>query len=164
MKGHRRIGLKGYPKFTRCREDFRGRSADTVFRGSGKMTLTELSGFQAMLKTKHVELTRLMGKRDGIAIERTADALDQVQLAAQRELITRGLDRESKVLRNVRAALARIADGSYGACFQCEEEIGTKRLNAIPWATLCISCQEQADRNPEPGSTGHERLLLREAA
>jgi DnaK suppressor protein len=111
------------------------------------MTPTELNGYQAMLKAKHVELTRKMGKRDGIAIERTADAVDEVQLAAMRELTTRGLDREAKMLRNVRAALGRIVDGTYGTCLECEEEISQKRLNALPWASLCIACQEQNDRN-----------------
>jgi DnaK suppressor protein len=127
------------------------------------MTQIEVDRFFAILNAKHAELSKAMGKRDGITIERTADALDEVQLAAQRELTTRGLERGSKVLRNVRAALGRIADGTYGTCLQCEEEISQKRLNAVPWATLCIACQEWADRNPEPGFVFQEGLL-KEAA
>jgi len=50
-------------------------------------------------------------------------------------------------LRKVKAALARMEDGSYGTCMHCEEEIGSKRLHAVPWAPFCIRCQEAADRH-----------------
>jgi DnaK suppressor protein len=113
------------------------------------MTKSDFNRFSDLLTARQAELARALALREGIAIERSADALDEVQLAATRELRTRTLERESSVLRDVRMALGRIADGSYGDCLQCEEEIGPKRLNAIPWATLCIRCQEQADRRPK---------------
>jgi DnaK suppressor protein len=93
------------------------------------------------------DASRALGRREGLAIERTPDALDEVQFASARELSTRNLERESGLLRQVRAALDRIADGTYGACLHCDEEISQKRLKAVPWATLCIACQEQSDRN-----------------
>jgi DnaK suppressor protein len=95
---------------------------------------------------------------EGLRIERTPDALDETQFSAARELSTRNLERESSLLREVRAALDRIADGSYGTCLQCEEEVSRKRLKAMPWATLCIACQEVADRNGRH-SKNEERLL-----
>jgi DnaK suppressor protein len=70
-----------------------------------------------------------------------------VQLAGERELAIRNLDRESNLLRNVRLALARMADGSYGTCLHCEEEIKPKRLDAVPWTPYCIRCQEASDRH-----------------
>ena len=114
------------------------------------MTRTELNNFRAVLTVKHAEATRTLGRREGLTIERTPDALDEVQFAAARELSTRNLERESSVLREVRAALDRIADGSYGACLHCEEEISQKRLKAMPWAKLCIACQEDTDRKRQP--------------
>jgi DnaK suppressor protein len=89
--------------------------------------------------------------RDAIAIEKSADALDEVQHASERELAIRNLDRESNLLRNVRLALRRINDGSFGTCLHCEEEISPKRIAAVPWAANCIQCQELADRNKEEG-------------
>lgn len=112
------------------------------------MTRTELNQFLTILKAKNAELARAMGRRDGIAIERAPDALDEIQFAAARELTTRNLERQSELFRNVREALDRIADGTYGTCLQCDDEISHKRLNAMPWATLCIACQERADYNP----------------
>jgi DnaK suppressor protein len=127
------------------------------------MTRTELNKFRAILIAKQTELLAAMGRRDGIAIERTPDALDQLIFAAERELSTRSLDRQSGLLRNVRAALDRIADGAYGACLECDEEINPKRLHAMPWATLCIHCQEKADGNPQRRIAFQENYL-RDAA
>jgi DnaK suppressor protein len=127
------------------------------------MTQTELNIFQSILISKHTELVRELGRRDGIAIVRTPDALDEVQFASARELSTRSLKRGSTVLRDVRAALDRTADGTYGTCLECEEAINKKRLLAAPWATLCLVCQEQAERKPQQGLGSPERLL-REAA
>jgi len=110
------------------------------------MSRNELNEFLKILNAKHLELSQSGGRRDEIAIERTADTLDEIWSAAERELTTRSLARKAELLHNVRAALDRIADGSYGACFECEEEISHKRLRAIPWATFCIDCQEQNDQ------------------
>ena len=111
------------------------------------MSKTEINKFRKILAAKQTELAPQLRKRDGIAIEKTPDALDEVQLAAERELVTRNLERESKVLRDVHAALRRIEEGYYGTCLNCDEEIGVKRLKALPWTSLCIACQEQDDRN-----------------
>src|ERR1700749_2787865 len=108
------------------------------------MTKTELNKFKEVLETKQAELAQVLRNRDGITIEKSPDALDEVQNAAERELAIRNLDRESNLLRNVRAALARIEDGSFGICMHCEEDISPKRLNAVPWAPYCIACQEIA--------------------
>jgi DnaK suppressor protein len=110
------------------------------------MNKTELDKYKAMLEAKQAELSGGLRNRDEIAIEKTPDALDEVQLAGERELAIRNLDREANLLRNVRAALFRINDGSYGICMHCEEEIKPKRLDAVPWAAFCIRCQEAADR------------------
>jgi len=64
----------------------------------------------------------------------------------KRELALGTLARESSGLRETRAALRRIDDGSFGICMDCEEEINLKRLAAVPWAARCIACQERADR------------------
>ena len=123
------------------------------------MSRTELNKFRSILNAQQAELARALGRRDGITIERVPDVLDEVQFAAERELTTRGLERESRLLRNVRSALDRIAEGAYGTCLHCEDEISEKRLRAVPWAPLCISCQERADRNQQPSLAAQERFL-----
>jgi DnaK suppressor protein len=111
------------------------------------MNKTELEKHKGILEAKRAELSVGLRNRADIAIEKTPDALDEVQLAGERELAIRNLDRESSLLRSVKGALARIADGSYGICLHCEEEIKPKRLDAVPWTKYCIRCQEAADRH-----------------
>ncbi|HEY1242508.1 MAG TPA: TraR/DksA family transcriptional regulator [Bryobacteraceae bacterium] len=118
------------------------------------MNRTELNKYKALLEAKQAELAAGLRNRDEIAIEKTPDAIDEVQLAGERELAIRNLDRESNLLRDVKLALARIADGSYGICMHCEEEIRPKRLDAVPWAKYCIRCQEAVDRHEFEGDIG----------
>lgn len=115
------------------------------------MNKTDLEKYKAMLEVKQAELAAGLRNREDIAIEKTPDAIDEVQLAGERELAIRNLDRESSLLRNIRGALARIADGSYGVCLHCDEDIKAKRLDAVPWTKYCITCQEAADRHEFDG-------------
>src|SRR6201988_1535667 len=128
------------------------------------MTKTELNKYREILETKQAELAQVLRNRDGITIEKSPDALDEVQNAAERELAIRNLDRESNLLRNVRAALHRIDDGTFGVCLHCEEDISIKRLAAVPWTAFCIQCQELADRNQSgEGSESLDELLVNAA-
>ena len=122
-----------------------------------------MNKFKKILENKQDELERIVRNRDAITIEKSADALDEVQHASERELAIRNLDRESNLLRNVRSALRRIDDESFGICMHCEEEISPKRLAAVPWAPFCIQCQEQADRNQEQGNDMLEDILVNAA-
>src|ERR1700739_4935618 len=115
------------------------------------MNQTELNKYKEVLEARQAEWSAGLRNREDIAIEKTPDALDEVQLAGERELAIRNLDRESNLLRHVKGALARIADGSYGIGMHCEEEIKPKRLDAVPWTKYCIRCQEAADRNEFEG-------------
>jgi DnaK suppressor protein len=131
----------------RAKENKKKKTNTTGKEGDGPMNKTELNKYKAMLEAKQSELSAGLRNREDIAIEKTPDALDEVQLAGERELAIRNLDRESNLLRSVKGALARIADGSYGVCLHCEEDIKPKRLDAVPWAKYCIRCQEAADRH-----------------
>ena len=130
------------------------------------MNQTEFEKYKQMLDVKQAELSGGLRNRDEIVIEKTPDALDEVQLAGERELAIRNLDREANLLRQVRDALRRIADGSYGVCLRCEEDIKPKRLDAVPWTKYCIRCQQAADRQEFEGGDIGERaddLLLNAA-
>jgi DnaK suppressor protein len=128
------------------------------------MTKSEINKFKKILETKQGELEKIVRNRDAIAIEKSADALDEVQHASERELAIRNLDRESNLLRAVRLALRRIDDGSFGTCLHCEEEISPKRVAAVPWAANCIQCQELADRNKEEGNEAFDDEIVSNAA
>jgi len=112
-----------------------------------KVVSAEWSEVQEILERKATELAQVLRRRDGITIEKSADQMDEIQYATERELAMRNVDRESQLLRQVKAALGRIDDGSFGACAECELAISPRRLVALPWASLCIQCQEAADRD-----------------
>jgi DnaK suppressor protein len=124
------------------------------------MTRSDLNRLRKTLEARQSELAKVLRNREGIAIEKSADALDEVQHAAERELAIRNLDRESRLLRNVKTALRRIQDGSYGTCMRCDEPISAKRLEAVPWAGYCIRCQEIADRDADEGTETLDDLLV----
>jgi DnaK suppressor protein len=73
-----------------------------------------------------------------------AAAASQV-FAQQRDLALR--DRATQQLELVDAALARLEAGTYGTCLRCGEPIAAGRLEALPWAAYCISCQTTIDRS-----------------
>jgi RNA polymerase-binding transcription factor len=107
----------------------------------------EVNGFQTILERQEAELARILRKRDGIEIEKSADQMDEIQYATERDLAIHNVDRDSTLLRQVKAALRRVHDGSFGTCTECDEAISRKRLAAVPWAQRCIRCQEAADRD-----------------
>jgi RNA polymerase-binding transcription factor len=109
------------------------------------MTKTEISKFQRILDARVIELTFSTRRRDAIVIEPSAEELERRLRASEREMAMRNLENESLKLREARAALRRIQDGSYGVCEECNEPISPRRLRAVPSAALCIRCQEAID-------------------
>jgi DnaK suppressor protein len=57
------------------------------------------------------------------------------------------MEMESETLRKIDEALVRLGEGTYGACSECDESISEMRLKALPFATLCRDCQEQAEES-----------------
>jgi len=56
-------------------------------------------------------------------------------------------NKQERLLKEIECSLNRLADGTYGYCMECGEEIGTKRLNARPVARRCLRCQETHEFN-----------------
>jgi DnaK suppressor protein len=74
------------------------------------------------------------------------DPNDRATQESEFSLELRTRDRERKLIRKIDEAIARIDDGSYGYCVETGEEIGIKRLEARPVATLCVEAQERRER------------------
>ena len=74
------------------------------------------------------------------------DLTDRASLETERSIELRTRDRERKLIRKIDEALKRIEDGSYGYCLETGEEIGIKRLEARPVATLSVEAQERRER------------------
>ena len=85
-------------------------------------------------------------RREELAEGNALDPFDVVQRAAEREVTVRRIESDFNRLQDIRQALDRLKDGSYGSCICCHREIGIKRLRSVPWAAYCTTCQESADR------------------
>jgi DnaK suppressor protein len=109
------------------------------------MERAELERFKNTLLDRLHAIEEPLGRREEIAVENTPDAIDAVQNAAERQLAISQLESDSNRLQSIKFALERVADGSYGTCLRCDTEISAKRLNAVPWASHCIKCQDILD-------------------
>jgi len=84
----------------------------------------------------------------------TRDAADLASASHDRAVLYRLQESDTKRLRIIDEVLSRIDRDIYGICEQCGQEIGTARLEAIPWATSCLMCQEQIDlKEPLPSDS-----------
>ncbi len=104
-----------------------------------------------ILESKRRELLTGTSDREEILIENAAEDFDRLQQQMNREVAIRNLDRESKLLKEVHAALKRVDEGTYGTCLRCEEEIPERRMKAVPWAAYCVPCQETIERQRAAG-------------
>ncbi len=59
--------------------------------------------------------------------------------------------KEQQLLNQIENALTMIADGTYGKCEECDEPISFERLKAVPFARLCLKCQEAAEKHEKEG-------------
>ena len=73
--------------------------------------------------------------------QNSGDVIDAALDTAQDEISSQLAEVESRELASIEKALDRVREGSYGLCESCSEKIPIARLNALPYATLCIECQ-----------------------
>ena len=100
---------------------------------------TALAGDLSLLK-------ELRGQTSG-------DVVDAALDTAQDEISSQLAEVESRELASIENALEQMRNGSYGLCEGCEEAIPLARLQALPYAVLCINCQREAEKRGEVGSS-----------
>lgn len=81
----------------------------------------------------------------------SGDVVDAALDSAQDEISSQLAEVESRELANIENALERLRDGQYGLCEGCDTTIPMARLQALPYATLCIGCQREAEKRGEVG-------------
>jgi DnaK suppressor protein len=118
-------------------------------RGEQYMSKQQLSHFQLILLNWKRDLMEEVDRTVSHMKDEAANFPDPNDRATQEEefsLELRTRDRERKLIRKIDEALKRIEDGTYGYCLETGEEIGIKRLEARPVATLSIEAQERRER------------------
>jgi DnaK suppressor protein len=120
-----------------------------VKRGEQYMSKEQLEHFRNILNSWKRDLMVEVDRTVSHMKDEAANFPDPNDRATQEEefsLELRTRDRERKLIRKIDDALKRIEDGSYGYCLETGEEIGIKRLEARPVATLSIEAQERRER------------------
>ena len=120
-----------------------------VKRGELYMGKPQLEHFRLILESWKRDLMEDVDRTVSHMKDEAANFPDPNDRATQEEefsLELRTRDRERKLIRKIDEALKRIEDGSYGYCLETGEEIGVKRLEARPVATLSIEAQERRER------------------
>jgi RNA polymerase-binding transcription factor len=118
-------------------------------RGELYMSKEQLEHFRNILQTWKKDLMEEVDRTVSHMKDEAANFPDPNDRATQEEefsLELRTRDRERKLIRKIDEALKRTEDGSYGYCLETGEEIGVKRLEARPVATLTIEAQERRER------------------
>jgi DnaK suppressor protein len=118
-------------------------------KGGKAMNQRNVARYRRALEAARAQLMASHHDAGSFAIERTPDATEEWSVAGERDLALDWWERRAALLRQVENALERIAVGEYGACVDCREPISEKRLVALPWAALCLNCQEAADSSEE---------------
>lgn len=125
--------------------DQKSRDESTMARKDAVMKMREILVMRrdALRKALAGDLSTLMELREQTA----GDAIDQALDSAHQELNSQLAEVESRELASIENALERIRQGEYGVCEGCQNKIPFARLSALPYATLCIECQREAERD-----------------
>lgn len=106
--------------------------------------------FESGLRDQQRELARAIerGQKEirALADSDPGDAIDDSFGNACKENMLASYSQNRTRLRKVEMALKRISTGDFGICAACGDTIGLKRLQAVPWTTNCIACQEQSEQ------------------
>ena len=115
-----------------------------------RMTKKDQEKFRRLLEDKKTmlsaEIAKTRSAEEETTEESTQDIADKAVSSYTREFLYSLSDGDRTTLLQIDEALARIDEGTYGACQNCGAPKSEKRLLAVPWAPYCIDCQELSDK------------------
>jgi DnaK suppressor protein len=115
------------------------------------MDKQRLEHFRNVLETRRMNLRASVVRteedgRAAQAVDSAQDIADRASSSYQKEFLFARSNNDRQFLQMVEHALSNISEGTYGECEVCGNEINERRLEAVPWARYCISCQEKQER------------------
>lgn len=90
-------------------------------------------------------INRKRNAAEDIRLEKTEDESDLATISHDRDLLYTLHESDFARLKFIEQAMKAIDRGQYGKCVRCGEDINDKRLEAVPWAKMCIGCQEETE-------------------
>jgi DnaK suppressor protein len=111
-----------------------------------QIDLTQIEELRTRLVTQQDELTELLHNAEAtikpvILDQQSVGRVSRIDAIQQQQMAIANQQQANDVMKRIEQALARIDDGSYGDCLECGEPIAHARLQAQPFAGLCIDCQ-----------------------
>jgi len=103
-----------------------------------------LEHFKTLIENKISELTK---KSYDLHVDEDGDEVDQAQSALIMSMAYEQRDRSNGKIEQLKDALNKITDKTYGACEECDHDISVKRLEACLDARYCIGCAEILEKN-----------------
>jgi len=101
------------------------------------------------LEQEYEDLSKSMKRgrlsADEIMVENTEDEGDLAIISHARELFYNLQEGALARLRSIEEAMEALERGRYGECIRCDDDINERRLEVVPWATMCIRCQEETE-------------------
>jgi len=107
---------------------------------SAKQTLTEMRRLVLQEVNESLSTYREMGE------EALPDISDVSANAYTRDVLLNLGENQRQKIRDIDAALERIANGEYGVCMRCEEEISPQRMKVRPFSRYCIDCKTEIEK------------------
>ena len=108
------------------------------------ITKQQLKALQQQLQAKLAEAASPEVRR-GLVAEAAADPLDDAVARNALDVAVSTVNCDYATRRAIKAALERIQHGEYGHCDRCGDPIEPRRLQALPWAANCVSCQQEVE-------------------
>jgi DnaK suppressor protein len=105
-----------------------------------------LSKKETILKEVKEEIAKYISGDNKQLVDTANDDGDWAQVDISEDLSLQRLSTHRKLMYNIDEAIRKIAEGTYGICEECGEEISEKRLLVLPTATLCVDCQENKEQ------------------
>ena len=119
-------------------------------RGGTHMDKKRLDYYKKKLLARRDELMRTIARtaEEGRQADedQTVDLSDKAANSYTKEFLFGMTNADRSVLNMIEAALKRIQNEEFGVCANCQEEMQQKRLEAVPWAKHCVTCQEKAEK------------------
>ena len=113
------------------------------------MEAKKLKVARQRLANEYEDLTESMKRgrlaADEINVEATEDEGDLATISHARELFFNLQEGDLARLRSIEEAMEALDRGQYGECIRCDDDINEKRLEVVPWATMCVRCQDEAE-------------------
>ena len=127
------------------------------------MNRETLNRFKAVFESKRERLLysgRIVNEEFQVKPEDMADETDLTSSETETGMRMRLRNREALYLKKIEDALMRIANGTFGLCEDCNDQIGLRRLEVRPTATLCLECKEGQERAEQLHIDGHRPKSL----